>query len=69
MDKILPGHGEGVKLVHGVGDKVFPPGQYLPHGTHLRGNMLDAVYNPALLIAENNIAVLSHDFHNQCLAA
>ncbi len=33
------------------------------------GNMLDAVYDFVFIIAENNVAVLSHNFHNELFAA
>ena len=55
--------------MHGVRDKIISAWKYLSDGTHLSGNMLDAVQDPAGFIAENDIAVLAHDLDDQCLFA
>ena len=56
-------------LCHGIRYKIFPSGQYFPHGTHLRGHMLDAVDDSALIIAEDDVAVLAHNLDHQLLLA
>ena len=55
--------------MHGVRDKVISARKYFSDRTHLRRYMLDAVQDPSGLIAENDIAVLAHDFNDQCLLA
>ena len=39
------------------------------HGADLCGDMIDGVQDHAVLLAENNIAVLAHQFDDQKLAA
>ena len=34
---------QGIQLVLGLGDEIFPAGQDLAHGTHMGGYVLDAV--------------------------
>ena len=55
--------------MHGIRDKVFPSRQYFPDRAHLCGYMLDAVDDLSVCSAKNDIAVFSHDFHDQFLAA
>ncbi|EET61776.1 hypothetical protein BRYFOR_06460 [Marvinbryantia formatexigens DSM 14469] len=56
---------ERVVLVLGIRNKIFPSGKHLAHGADLRGNVLDTVDDGAVRAAENNIAVLAHDFHGK----
>ena len=55
--------------MHGVRDKILPPGEDLTDRAHLRGHMLDAVDDAAVLRTDNNIAVLPHDLDDQVLPA
>ena len=57
-----------VAFVPGLGDKIGPAGQHLPDRAGLGGDVLDAVDDGLIFIAENNIAVFSHQFQNQILA-
>ena len=54
---------------NGLGDEVGSSRKYLADRADLGGHMLDAVDDGAVLSAENDVAVLAHDFHNQFLAA
>ena len=56
-------------LGNGLGDEIGSPRQHLADRADLSGHMLDAVNDGAVLLAENDVAVLSHDFHNQFFAA
>ena len=67
--KILFWDSKGVGFVHGIRNEIFPPGQHLAHRADLRGDMLDAVDDLSIFGAENNIAVFSHDLHDEHLAA
>ena len=51
------------------GDKVGSAGKYFPHGAHLGGDVLDAVDDDIVFIAENNIAVFAHQLHIQIFYA
>ena len=66
--KLLLRNCQRVRLLHGMGDKVDPARQNLPHGADLGGNPLDTVNHRPILLAENDIAVLAHQLHNQTLA-
>ena len=68
-DKFFPGYGQRICFVHGVRDKIFPSGEHLTHRTHLGGHMLDAVNDLPVFCTEDDIAVLSHDLHDQELLA
>ena len=48
-----------------LGNEVFPAWKYLPDRADLGGNVLNAVDDHSLAGTENNIAVLSHQLHNQ----
>ena len=69
LDEPVFVHGQRVFFVHGVRNKISPSRQHFTHGTHLGGHMLDAVDDLIFRVAEDNIAVFSHDLHHQLLAA
>ena len=50
-------------------DKIHPPRKDFTHGADLCGDMFDGVQDHAVLLAENNIAVLAHQLDDQKLAA
>ena len=56
-----------VQLILCPGYEIISPGKHLAKGADRSGNMLDAVQNHSVFIAENNIAVFSHDFNYQGL--
>ena len=60
---------ERAEFLLSVGNKVLPAGEHLPDGAGLRRYVLDAVNDPVFLVAENEIAVLSHKLQNQILSA
>ena len=51
------------------GDEVGSAGKHFPHGAHLGGDVLDAVDDDIVFIAENNIAVFAHQLHIQIFYA
>ena len=55
--------------MHGVRDEIFPSGQYFTHRTDLRGHVFDAVNDLSVFRAEDDVAVFSHDLHDEHLAA
>ena len=68
-DKILFRCQQGIFFFHGAGDKIIPSRQHLPDRADLGGYVFDAVDDFITLVAENNIAVLSHQLHDQMLPA
>ena len=69
VQKRFPGNGERIQLVLGVWNEPGLAGQHLTDGADQTGNMLDAVDDPVVFIAENDVAVLSHDLHDELFAA
>ena len=67
--KILLGNGERIPFALGFGNEIIPSGKHLAHRAHMGGNMLDAVQDHALVIAENNVAVLAHELDDEFFAA
>ena len=60
---------EWIELFLCLRNKVRTAGKYLAHGAGLGGYALDAVNDRAVVIAENEIAVLAHQFQDKILAA
>ena len=58
-----------VFFILGMGNEIFPAGKHLAHRAYHAGNMLDAVDDLILVVAEDNIAVLAHDLNDERLAA
>ena len=56
---------EGIQLVLGMGNEISPARQHFPDGADRQGHMLDAVQDHAVLPAENQVAVLAHQLHDQ----
>ena len=48
-----------------MGDEIGASRQHLPDRAYLGGDMLDAVQDHVVFIAEDDIAVLSHELHDQ----
>ena len=67
--KVFFGNGERVQLVLGVWNKVGTAGKNFADGAYVAGYVLDAVQDHTLVIAENNVAVLAHQLHDQNLVA
>ncbi len=55
---------EGILLVLCLRNEIFPARQNFPHRADYAGNVLDTV-DDRIFIAENEIAVLSHNFNNE----
>ena len=60
---------QGIQLVLGMGNKIGFSRKHLPDRGNSSGNPFDAVDNHIIFIAENNIAVFSHDFHDKFFLA
>ena len=58
-----------ILLLPGVGDKIISPREDLPDGAYLSRDMLDAVKDHVILIAENDIAVFSHELDHDELSS
>ncbi len=58
--------GQGVQLVLGMGHEIGLAGQHLPETADQAGHMFDTVQDHAVFIAEDDVAVFSHDLYNQC---
>ena len=58
-----------IVLILCLRDKVSAPRKYLTDRTHLRGNMLDTVYDTIIFVTEDDIAVLAHQFDDQLFRA
>ena len=58
-----------IQLVLGFSHEIRLAGQNLPEGADRRGDPLDAVDDDAVLAAEDNVAVFSHDLDHQRLAS
>ena len=67
--KVLLCDSEGIGFFLCVRNKICPSGQNFPDRTHLGGYMLDAVDDLIGIRTEDNIAVLSHDLHDQIFPA
>ena len=69
QDKVFKRNCERVQFRHRVRDEIGSSRKDFPDRTHLCGNMLNAVQNLIFIIAEDDIAVLAHDFYDQTLTA
>ena len=58
-----------ILLLTGVGDKIVSPRENFPDGAYLSRDMLDAVKDHVILIAEDNIAVFSHELDHDELSS
>ena len=56
-------------LVLGVGDEIILAGKHLADGADHAGNVLDAVDDYVVFIAENDVAVFAHQLHDELLGA
>ena len=62
-------YAQRILLGHCLRDEIHSSGKDFADGTHICGYVLDAVNNCAVLFAENDIAVLSHDLHDEPFSA
>ena len=56
-------------LLTGVGDKIVSARENFPDGAYLSRDMLDAVKDHVILIAEDDIAVFSHELDHDELSS
>ena len=60
---------QGVQLVLCLRDKIGLAGENLADGADSGRDTLDAVDDCIVIVAENNVAVLAHDFDHESLMA
>ena len=58
-----------VRFLLCVRKKIISSRKNLTDRTHVGGNMFDTVKDRIVLLTEDQVAVFSHDLHNQLLAA
>lgn len=67
--EILSGNGKRIQLVLSVGDEIRTSWQNFTYRTYVAGYVLDTIQDHIIIITEDNVAVFSHQFHNENLMA
>ena len=67
-EKLTAG-GQRIKFFLRVRDEPGLAGKHLAHGADKPGNVLDAIQDHVVFVAENDVAVLAHDFDDELFSA